>query len=141
MKFILSLAFFISPLVFSAPYDKARALENPRRDISIIHSDEGYYPKSISAFVGEDLRITLTSIASKASCLVLENHKLYMAANKGKLSMDQVRFTEPGVYRFYCPANDVVSGKIIVLEKKNEATDRKRGIASEFRGHWRPRDF
>lgn len=141
MKYIFFLSFFFSLATYAAPYEKGQVFENPRRDVSIILTDEGYYPSSLSAFVGEDIRITLTSTSQSAGCLVLDNHKLYMAANRGKLTMDQIRFEKPGVYHFYCPNNKVISGKIIVLEKKNKAADRKREIASQFKGQWRPSDF
>lgn len=112
------------------------------REIAIIFSDEGYYPKSISVFEGEKVRFFVTSTTEKPHCFIVESHKLFLSANKGKIAEGEVHFDKPGKFSFYCPSskND---GRVVVLEKKKESSpDIQRGLASEKKDplQWIPRE-
>jgi len=41
MKYIFLISFLFSYSIGAAPYEKGQVLENPRRDVSIILTDEG----------------------------------------------------------------------------------------------------
>lgn len=125
----------LTALLFST----ALYAQTPRREVSIIVTKEGYYPKSLSIFEGEKVKFFLTSTVEAPSCLIVENHRVFMAANKGKLTEGEAVFDKPGEFAFYCPGskND---GKIVVLKK----TQAKRGIASEKKGDgmvWTPKEY
>lgn len=110
----------------------------PTREISIIFSEEGYYPKSISVFEGEKVRFFVTSTTDKPNCFIVESHKVFLSATKGKISEGEVTFDRPGSFSFYCPSskND---GRVVVLETKKP----ERAIASEKKDplKWVPKDY
>jgi plastocyanin len=125
----------LTALLFST----ALFAQTPRREVSIIVTKEGYYPKSLSVFEGEKVKFFLTSTVEAPSCLIVEHHKVFMAANKGKLTEGEAVFDKPGEFAFYCPGskND---GKIVVLKK----VQAKREIASEKKGDsmvWTPKEY
>lgn len=120
------------------------AQTTPMREIAIIFSDEGYYPRSISVFEGEKVRFFVTSTTEKPHCFIVESHKLFLSATKGKISEGEVHFDRPGKFSFYCPSskND---GRVVVLEKKDKA---QRNVASENKApekrdplKWVPKDY
>ena len=106
----------------------------PTREISIIVTKEGYYPKSISVFEGEKIKFYVTSTVEDPNCLIVESHKVFLAANKGKVTEAEAVFDKPGEFAFYCPSskND---GKVVVMKKSVP----KREIASEKQ--WTPREY
>lgn len=127
--------FFLLALLMSFTVGAAEGLKSrPGREISIIVTKEGYYPKSISVFEGEKVKFFVTSTVEEPNCLIVESHKVFMAANKGKVTEGEAVFDKPGNFAFYCPSskND---GKIVVI-KKHEP---KREIASE--SVWMPREY
>lgn len=132
MKHLLFLSFLLSFPLW--------AEETPMREISIIFSDEGYYPKSISVFEGEKVRFFVTSTTEKPHCFIVESHKLFLSATKGKISEGEVHFDRPGKFSFYCPSskND---GRVVVLEKKDKKDGR--AVASEKKDpmKWVPKDY
>lgn len=109
---------------------------SPTREISIILTKEGYYPKGISVFEGEKVKFYVTSTVEEPGCLIVESHKIFLAANKGKITEAEAVFDKAGEFSFYCPSskND---GKIVVLKKNN------REIASEKNepAVWKPREY
>ncbi|MGE3611758.1 MAG: hypothetical protein AB7I27_19370 [Bacteriovoracaceae bacterium] len=110
--------------------------KRPWREISIIMTKEGYYPKSISVFEGEHIKFYFTSIVDEPQCLIVEGHKVFMAGNKGKLTEADVVFDKSGDFAFYCPSskND---GKVVVIKKQM-----KREIASEKKDMiWTPKEY
>ena len=129
MKFFF-LALFITITANANEVKKDR----PVREISIIVTKEGYYPKSLSVFEGEKVKFFVTSTVEEPNCLIVESHKVFMAANKGKVTEGEATFDKPGEFAFYCPSskND---GKIVVIRKKEV----KREIASE--SVWMPREY
>lgn len=110
-----------------------KKLEKPTREISIIVTKEGYYPKSLSVFEGEKVKFFVTSTVEDPSCVIVESHKVFMAAAKGKVTEGEAVFDKAGEFAFYCPSskND---GKIVVLRKHQP----KREIASDV---WMPREY
>ena len=115
----------------------AKSFSHPVREHSIIVTKEGYYPQRISIFEGEILKIYLTAATDQASCLVLTEKNLFMAANKGTISEKEVIFDKAGEYKFYCP-QEKISGSIHVHKNLKG----KRNIASENKSKiWRPKDF
>lgn len=131
---LLSLILFSFPLL---------AQKTPMREIAIIFSDEGYYPKSISVFEGEKVRFFVTSTTEKPHCFIVESHKLFLSATKGKISEGEVHFDKPGKFSFYCPSAKV-DGRVVVLEKKEKV---RREVASEQAPvkrdplKWVPKDY
>lgn len=131
--FIVFLLF--STAALAAPEKK----EQPIREVAVIVTKEGYYPKSLSVFEGEKVKFYVTSTVEDPHCLIVESHKIFMAANKGKITEAEAVFDKAGEFAFYCPSskND---GKIVVLKKATP----KREIASEKRDQgmlWTPREY
>lgn len=124
MKFVL-LSFLVSLSVQSA-----EVRPSGTREVAVIVTKEGYYPKTLSVFEGEKIKFYVTSTVEEPHCLIVESHKVFLAANKGKVTEAEVVFDKPGEFAFYCPSskND---GKVVVLKKFVP----KREIASE-----RPKD-
>lgn len=127
--------FFFLALIISmtATANEVKKVQ-PIREISIIVTKEGYYPKSLSVFEGEKVKFFVTSTVEEPNCLIVESHKVFMAANKGKVTEGEATFDKPGEFAFYCPSskND---GKIVVIRKKEV----KREVASE--SVWMPREY
>lgn len=119
---------------------ESQKLAHPTREISIIVTKEGYYPKSISVFEGEKVKFYVTSTVEEPNCVIVESHKVFMAANKGKVTESETIFDKAGEFAFYCPSskND---GKVVVLKKAMP----KRDVASEKKGDepsvWMPREY
>jgi len=111
----------------------------PLREVSIIVTQEGFYPKSISVFQGEKIKFYVTSTIENPSCMIIEGHKVFMAANKGKLTEGEAVFDKSGEYSFYCPGFQN-NGKIVVITKQAP----KRDVASEKSGQsmiWMPKEY
>lgn len=131
MKFLISLLFI--SLVAEAVEEKS-----PVREVSIIVTKEGYYPKSISVFEGEKVKFYVTATVEEPSCMIVEAHKVFMAANKGKITEGETVFDKAGDFAFYCPGSKI-DGKIVVLRKQMA----KREVASE-KGEamlWTPKEY
>lgn len=122
------------------PTGQAAKLPQPTREISIIVTKEGYYPKSISVFEGEKVKFYVTSTVEEPNCVIVESHKVFMAATKGKVTESETVFDKAGEFAFYCPSskND---GKVVVLKKASP----KRDVASEKKTDepsvWMPREY
>jgi len=146
MKKLILLAIFVSSFSSFAKEPFApKNFERPTREISIIVSNEGYYPKRISAFVGESIRFFVTSTSDQKNCLLLQNHKVFMAAQKGEVTEGHAFLDKPGKFKFYCPANKK-EGTLTVLEKVKPIEEVKeieelRKPASVSPGYWTPRDY
>ena len=111
----------------------------PTREVAVIVTKEGYYPKSLSVFEGEKIKFYVTSTVEEPHCMIVESHKVFLAANKGKVTEAEAVFDKAGEFAFYCPSskND---GKIVVLKKVVP----KRDIASERRHNdmmWTPKEY
>jgi plastocyanin len=110
----------------------------PTREVAIIVTKEGYYPKSLSVFEGEKVKFYVTSTVEEPNCLIVEGHKVFLAANKGKVTEAEVEFDHAGEFAFYCPSSKI-DGKVVVLKKQMP----KREIASEkdTPSVWKPREY
>jgi plastocyanin len=132
MFFIL----ILSQVVFAETEQKKPI---PMREISVIVTKEGYYPKSLSVFEGEKIKFYVTSTVEEPSCLIVESHKVFMAATKGKVTEGEAVFDRPGEFAFYCPGskND---GKVVVIRKV--VAQPKREVASEKEpAVWMPKEY
>lgn len=133
-----SLMIFLFIFSLSAVAQEAKKVVQPTREVAIIVTKEGYYPKSISVFEGEKVKFFVTSTVEEPNCMIVESHKVFMAANKGKVTEAEAVFEHAGEFAFYCPSskND---GKVVVLKKVMP----KREIASD-KGEatvWMPKEY
>lgn len=117
--------------------------KNPRRQVSIIASKEGYYPKSVTVFKGEKVHFFVTGTEKEANCFMLNEKSIFLSANKGRITEASAVFENEGKYSFYCPSSKI-RGSLTVLERPSL----KRKIASiptsEKRRNprnWVPKDF
>ena len=150
MKYLsLSLFFlFVMPisLMTSAfAINDALVFEKPQREFSVILTENGYYPDHLVAFEGERLKLFVTSTMNKPECLVVEDHKIFLEASKGKIASGESVFKKAGKYKFYCPSSEY-HGFITVLKKKVEKKEPvkiipSREVASEKPAYWLPRDY
>lgn len=130
MKLFLMTFIFLS---FAMAADQ----KHPTREVSVIVTKEGYYPKTISVFEGETVKFYVTSTVEEPHCMIVEAHKVFLAANKGKVTEGEATFDKAGQFAFYCPSskND---GKIVVLKKAVP----KREVASEKKADvWTPKEY
>lgn len=131
--------FLISLLTITSVLAETPSKEKPLREVAVIVTKEGYYPKSLSVFEGERVKFYVTSTVEDPHCLIVESHKVFMAASKGKVTEAEAVFDKAGEFAFYCPSskND---GKIVVLKKAVP----KRDIASEKKHEgmlWTPKEY
>ena len=129
--------FLVSSFALAQPESKGPV---PVREVSVIVTKEGYYPKSFSVFEGEKIKFYVTSTLEEPNCLIVEAHKVFLAATKGKVTEGESIFEKAGEYAFYCPGskND---GKITVMKK---VLNNKREIASEKADEasvWMPKEY
>ena len=111
----------------------------PRREISVIVTKEGYYPKNLTVFQGEKVKFYVTSTVEEPDCLLVQGHKVFLAANKGKIAEAEATFETAGEFSFYCPSSKH-DGKITVI-KKNEPRA-VRGLAGQNDPEvWTPKDY
>jgi hypothetical protein len=133
MKLFLILFLFLSHAIAEGQKPQ------PIREMSIILTKEGYYPKSVTVFEGEKVKFYVTSTVEDPGCLIVEAHKVFLAANKGKVTEGEAVFDKAGEFAFYCPGskND---GKVVVLKKFVP----KREVASERKNEamlWTPKEY
>lgn len=118
--------------------------KTPLREISVIVTDDGFYPNKIMAFQGEKVRFYITSTSKKSQCFVLQKHEIFVAAEKGVVNEAEVIVDHPGRFRFYCPSSKF-NGHFTVFEKFSSEQEQARGVASESEEgqvkHWIPRDY
>jgi plastocyanin len=130
---------FLIPLMLLSLHSFAgNEKKSPMREVAIIVTKEGYYPKSISVFEGEKIKFYVTSTVEEPNCMIVESHKVFLAANKGKLTEGETVFEKAGEFAFYCPGskND---GKVVVLKKHVPNRD----IASDNgkESLWTPKEY
>lgn len=126
---------------------KAKTFDYPQREIAVIVTDQGYFPDKISVFEGEKVRFFVTSTIEGPDCFVVDQHKIFLAAEKGKLTEAETIFKVPGKFKFYCPSHKL-KGHITVIEKlkitKADDQEKKvRNVASEEQDSqpWRPQSY
>ena len=123
-------------------YSKNTKFDVPVREVSIIAAEEGFYPRRISVFKGEKLKIFLTGKDKNPSCLTIPAKDLFMAANVGEITEGTVYFKKPGVFKYHCPTGKI-EGRITVLDKPTKEEKVKRKIASKTKKskYWMPREY
>lgn len=134
----------VTSFALEEDYFQKEYYSNAKREVSIIASPEGYYPKNVVVFTGEEVQFYVTGSKQFPSCFILENTELFLPANPGTISEGRHKFQRPGKIKFYCPQGKL-AGHVTVLEHPDHARERKmkRKIASEKEGGvriWRPRD-
>lgn len=125
-------------------YFQKEYYSDAKREVSVIASPEGYYPKNVVVFAGEEVQFFVTGSKQFPSCFILENSELFLPANPGEISEGVHKFERPGKIKFYCPQGKL-TGHITVLEHPDATRERKmkRKIASEKGDKvrfWRPKD-
>lgn len=124
-------------------YFLGEKFETARRNVAIIASDSGFYPKRPMVFVGEKVTIYITSTTERPSCLIIKGKEVYLEAQRGEVSKGEVFFQNPGIYEFHCPASGH-KGEFVVLEHPRDKRSRiQRNLASKMSKRvkiWRPRD-
>jgi len=118
-------------------YEEGKTFSVPVREHAIIVTPEGFYPRQISLFTGEKLKLFVTSILDHPSCFMMKEKEIFLAAKKGEISEGEVIFKRPGVFSYYCPTGKI-SGTVTVLQR-NTKKQRGRGVASR-RQRWRPKE-
>jgi hypothetical protein len=120
---------------------KAKSYKAPLREISVIATDDGYFPNKLMAFVGEQVRLYITSSSNKKDCLILQQHEVFLSAQKGVVNETLFILDKPGRYRFYCPSSKN-EGHLTVI-KKDSVKETVRSIAGEKLKptYWTPRDY
>lgn len=111
------------------------------REMAIIATQDGFYPRSISVFKGERVRFYLTNTSDQKSCFILKGKEVFLSAEKGKVSETVVYFDNPGKFEFYCPTHKE-KGKVTVLERPKDKEKRRaqRSIASQKVRIWMPKE-
>ena len=107
----------------------------PTREVAVIVTKEGYYPKQFTVFQGERVKFYVTATVEQPDCLIVQGQKVFLAANKGKITEAEAVFEQPGTYAFYCPASKH-DGKITVLEKIDA-----RGRKPASGAAWIPKEY
>lgn len=143
LRLLLSASISLSIFALEQNYFLKKEQEHPVRDISIIATDEGYYPKKPVVFVGEKVRFFVTSTTKMPTCFILKDKEVYLEAKKGEISEGHAFFNKPGVFEFVCPAGGY-KGNLVVLEHPRDSRERiKRELASQRSKKvkvWRPKD-
>lgn len=123
-------------MVKSGPEDQApvKKRSTGTREIAVIVTQEGYYPKSISVFEGEKVKFYVTSTVEEPDCMIVESYNVFMGANKGKVTEAEVVFDRPGEFSFYCPSTKK-GGRVVVIKKYIEPS---RAVASDV---WMPKEY
>ena len=137
MRLIILLTLLIQISNLSADDVLDYGYQRPSREISIIATDEGFYPKNFSVFEGEKIRFFITSISEGPSCFVLAEHDLFISANRGLIAEGEITFSKAGREEFYCPANKK-RGTITVLKHKRRRPSRS--TASQAEQVWMPKE-
>jgi len=142
-KWLTSLFIMTSAFLAVAEEKVEKKLQHPTRELSVILTAEGYYPKHLSVFEGEKIKFYLTSTVEDPGCMIIQGHEVFMAANKGKITESEIVFKQAGEFSFYCPSNRKNDGKLTVMKKIDPNI--KRGVASEKRPTdpmlWTPKEY
>lgn len=121
---------------------KASEFDKPLREISVIITEDGFYPNKLMAYEGEKVRFFVTSTTDEKQCFILQKHKLFLGVSKGAVNESELVLDTPGRFRFYCPANKK-EGHLTVLrkvEKVAEEDSRKPASVVVKPTYWTPRD-
>lgn len=138
MKTLLLITFLI-PSAFAKDFGE-KTFDKPVREISVIVTDDGFYPNKMMAFEGERIKFFITSTSKKSQCFVLQKHEVFVAADKGMVNESEVVVENAGKFKFYCPSFPH-HGHLTVFEKFAAEEKENREPASEKPKYWLPRDY
>lgn len=125
--------------------DDAYWFEGPYRELSIILTDDGYYPQRLNVFRGEKIRFYLANTGREDRCFMIQDKGIFTPVRKGEFKVVEVEFTHEEVLNFHCPVGNM-RGKISVLEHPREIRQKRRmrELASESKTRapkvWMPRE-
>ena len=133
---------FILLMSFSVfAQDRPGAGDQPQtRVVSIIVSPEGYYPNSISLFEGDKVKFFVTSTTEAPDCFMVQDHPVFLAANKGKITEAESVFDKAGEYSFFCPSTKN-NGKIVVMKKRSAIRDIASDKGKDPQMTWTPKEY
>jgi hypothetical protein len=122
IKIVVFLEMIFIASLWAQGYDhhSFKKFKAPQRDFSIIVSNEGYYPDRLIVFEGEKVRFFVTSTSTDSKCFILENHEVFVPANKGRVAEAEIVLNKAGEYSFYCPSF-AHKGKLVVLGERERA--------------------
>ncbi|AYF44658.1 cupredoxin-like domain protein [Halobacteriovorax sp. BALOs_7] len=123
-------------------YFKKTSFDVPRRSISVIASEKGFYPENITAFVGERVSLFVTAATDRPSCFIMKEHDVYVEAKKGEVREATIFLDSPGRFKFYCPSGEI-SGSFTVIDHPKDQKKKKRDLASTRRDNvrvWQPKE-
>ena len=121
-------------------YAEEKKLEVPEREVSIIVTQEGYYPKTLIGWEGERVHMYLTSTLPTPTCLTMPDQNLFLAASRGQIYEGFAYFPKAGTYKFNCP-NGKISGEFRILEKGQKKTSRSVASTKVKEKPWRPTEL
>ena len=114
----------------------------PLKKQGVIVAQGGYFPNHISLFVGERLRLFVTTTLEEESCLIMRDPPLFLALRRGRLISKEITFILPGAYPFYCPSeksfNGKIAGTITVLERPQKS--KRTLVGAPDKKIWVPRE-
>jgi hypothetical protein len=141
-RFILIIiSILISSNAWTQDQFKKKLYKNPVRELSIIVTDDGFFPSRIMAFQGERVKFFITSTSKKKQCFILQKHDVFLAVENGQVNEGSVLLDHAGRFKFYCPASEV-KGFLTVFEKSNKDSEEGvRAPASTKPNYWLPRDY
>ncbi len=120
---------------------KEKSFKRPTREVSIIITEDGFYPNKVMAFQGEKVRFFVTSTVDDSQCFLLQKHEVFLSAEKGKVNEGETLLDHAGRFKFYCPSSKF-EGYLTVFEKFKAEAKQKRDIASDSKpNYWLPRDY
>lgn len=90
-------------------------LRSTLQEISVIVSDQGFYPERIVLTQGTPVKMYLITPAKVPLCFMVDEWGIRKGVKPGKI--EEISFTpdQPGNFRFYCPVKSI-EGKITVRE-------------------------
>ena len=143
-KYLLFIMTFFTGFSTASENDPfaAKSFEWPLREVAVIASSEGFYPRTISAFKGEKIRFYLTNTSHEDSCFMINSKEVFLPVKRGELTVVEVEFSREERVEFHCPAGNL-KGSVTVLEHPKERALRlqKREVASDSRERiWMPRE-
>lgn len=138
---IVLFSIFISSNLWAQDQFSKKLYKNPVRELSIIVTDDGFFPSRIMAFKGERVKFFITSTSKKKQCFILQKHDVFLSVENGQVNEGSVLLDHAGRFKFYCPASEV-KGYLTVFEKSNiESEQSARTPASTKPNYWLPRDY
>lgn len=101
---------------------------NAVQEISVIVSDQGYFPNRLFVTQGTQVRLFLTTTSKNTLCFMLDKMGVKKGVQPSKV--EEVLFTPevPGDYRFYCPVKSIDG--ILTVRETPRIEQSLRGLAS-----------